>query len=55
MGQLAHSKSFRSFLSDKEKSPKDCMAITLHSGKELENGKGLGNSRNVVNEKTENE
>ena len=47
--------SSRSFPSDKEKNPKDCMAITLWSGKELEDGKGHGNCKNVENGKTENE
>ena len=36
-----------SFLSDMEKNPKDCMAITLRSGKEL------GDSKDVENEKVE--
>ena len=47
--------SFRSFLSGTKKNTKDCMTITLWSGKELGNEKGLGNSKNVVNRKTDNE
>ena len=48
MGKLAHStkeSSSRSFPSDTEKNPKDCMAITLRSEKDLEDEKGLGNSK----------
>ena len=56
--QLAHSmkKSFsRSFLSGTEKNLKDCMVITLRSGKELVDVKELGNSKKVENEKIVNE
>ena len=52
VGRLAHfmkESSSRSFPSDTENNPKDCMAITLRSGKEL------GNSKEVENEKVENE
>ena len=38
-----------SFPSDTKKNPKDCMAITLRSGKELRN------SKNAENRKAENE
>ena len=50
VGQLAHSmkeSSFRSFPSDTENNLKDCMAITLRSGKDL------GDSKKVENEKVE--
>ena len=46
--------SSKSFLSDTEKNPKDCMAITLRSGKELGNEERLGDSKIVVNGKNEN-
>ena len=52
VGRLAHfmkESSSRSFPSDTENNPKDCMAITLRSGKEL------GNSKEVENEKVETE
>ena len=58
VGQLAHSmkeSSSRSFPSDTEKNLKDCMAITLQSGKELGDGKELGNSEKVENDKIVNE
>ena len=54
VGQLAHSMKesfFRYFPSDTKKNPKDCMAITMRSGKELGDGKELGNSGKVENEK----
>ena len=57
MGKLAHSmkkSSSRSFSSDTEKNPKDCMSITLQSGKEVEDGRRLGNAKGVMNEKTGN-
>ena len=41
--------SSRSFPSDTEKNPKECMNITLRSGKEL------GDSKEVENEKVEND
>ena len=50
-GQLAHSmkdNSSISFSSDTKKNPKDCMAITLWSGKKL------GNSKEAKNKKIEN-
>ena len=56
MGQLAHSmkeSSSRSFPSDTEKNLKDCIVITLRSGKELGKEKGLGNSKYAMKEKTE--
>ena len=52
IGQLVHSmkeSSSRSFLSDTEKNPKECMTITLMTWKEL------GDSKEVENEKLENE
>ena len=58
MGQLVHSmkeSSSRSFPSDTEKNPKDCMAITVRSGKEVRDGKELGNSKNDENRKVDNE
>ena len=48
MGQLAlamHNQSKDAFLSDTKKNPKDCMLVTLRSGRELESIK--------ENEKTE--
>ena len=42
MGQLAlamHNQSKDSFPSDTKKNPKDCMAVTLRSGREFENRK----------------
>ena len=42
VGQLAlamHNQSRDSFLSDTKKNPKDCMANTLRSGKELKGNK----------------
>ena len=47
--------SSRSFPSDTEKNLKDCMASTLQSGKELGDGKELGNSEKVENDKIVNE
>ena len=38
-----------------EKNSKDCMAITLRSGKELGDGKELANSKNAKNGKVDNE
>ena len=43
--------SFRYFPSDTKKNLKDCLAITLRSGKELRDGKELGNSKKAKNEK----
>ena len=47
--------SSKSFLSDMDKNPKDCMAITLRSGKDLGDSKELGNSKKVEKKKVENE
>ena len=58
VGQLAHSmkeSSSISFPSDREKNPKDFMAITLWNGKELEDGKEPGNSKKAKNEKIVND
>ena len=58
VGQLAHSmkeSSSRSFPSSMEKNPKDYMAITLRSGKEIGDSKDLVDSKKVENEKIENE
>ena len=52
IGQLTHSMKeslSRYFASNTEKKPKECMAITLRSGKEFED------SKEVENEKLENE
>ena len=58
MGQLAQSmkvSSTKSFSSDTKKNPKECMAITLRSGEEVEDGRRLENSKDAVNEKVEKE
>ena len=41
MAHLMKDSSSRSFPSDTKKNPKDCMAITLRSGKELRDSKDL--------------
>ena len=54
IGQLAQfmkASSSKSFPSDTMKNMKDCMVITLWSGIEVEDGRRLGNSKNVVNKK----
>ena len=55
VGQLAHSmkeSSSRSLPSDTETNPRDCMTVTLRSGKELRNSKKVEN-KNVEIEKEE--
>ena len=47
--------SSKYFSCDTEKNLKDYMAITLQSGKKVEDGRGIRISKNVVNEKAENE
>ena len=54
MGQLAQSlreNPLKSFPSDKEKNPKQCMVVTLRSGKELDEPKKIENEEKKVNQK----
>ena len=47
--------SSKSFPSNTEKNPKDCMAITLRIGKYVEHGRILGNSKDAVIGESESE
>ena len=51
IGTIFEKKSLKSFLSDIEKNPKQCMAVTLRNGKDLDEPKKIKDDEKQVEQK----